>query len=128
MLISREKVLYPELSYKLCGLLYAVHNELGPERSEMSYGDALEEKLKLESIPYKRETALVASFQGEKSRRNVPDFVIEGIIVIDLKAKRIITKEDYFQMRRYLASSGMSLGLIANFRQKYLSPKRILYS
>ena len=128
MLINREKVLYPELSYEICGLLYEIHNELGPERSEMSYADALEQKLKLKDVPYKRETSLPASFIGEGSRRNVPDFVIKGIIVIDLKAKRIVTKEDYFQMRRYLAVSGLKLGLIVNFRQKYLNPKRVLYS
>ena len=128
MLINAVKVLYPELSYEICGLLYDIHNELGPERSEMSYADALEQKLKQANISYKRETGLVASFAGEGSRRNVPDFVIKGIIIVDLKAKRLITKEDYFQMRRYLASSGLKLGLIANFRQKYLHPKRILYS
>lgn len=128
MLMEPEKVLYPELSYKICGLLYAVHNELGSERNEMSYADALEQKFKEEGIPYEREKALDASFQGEKSRRNVPDFIIKGIIIIDLKAKRVITKEDYFQMKRYLASSGIKLGFIANLHQKYLYPKRVLHS
>lgn len=128
MLNEPEKVLYPELSFKLCGLLFDVHNELGSERSEMSYADAFEQKLKQESLPYTREKALAPSFTGEGTRRNVPDFTIKGIIVIDLKAKRIVTKEDYFQMRRHLVASGMKLGLIVNFRQKYLYPKRVLHS
>lgn len=128
MLMKPDGVLYPELSYKITGLLYAVHNELGPERSEMSYADALEQKFKETGVNYKREKAMVASFLGEGARRNVPDFIIEGIIVIDLKAKRIVTKEDYFQMRRYLSASSLKLGLIVNFRQKYLSPKRVLHS
>ncbi len=128
MLIEPEKVLHPELSYKICGLLYSIHNELGPERNEMSYADALEQKLNQENISYEREKSLPASFQGERLRRNVPDFIIQGIIIIDLKAKRAVTKEDYFQMKRYLASSGIKLGIIANFRQKYLYPKRILHS
>ena len=57
-------------------------------------------------------------------RHNLPDFIIDNEIVLDLKAKRIITKEDYFQMKRYLSASGKRLGLIVNFRQKYISPKR----
>ena len=66
------------------------------------------------------------SFEGEKARRNIPDFIINDQIIIDIKAKRIITKEDYFQMKRYLVSSGKKLGIIVNFRQTYLNPKRIV--
>jgi hypothetical protein len=43
-----------------------------------------------------------------------------------LKAKPIISKDDYFQMRRYLVSYKKKLGLVINFRQVYLRPKRIL--
>ena len=39
-----------------------------------------------------------------------------------------ITKEDYFQMQRYLHSAKMKLGLIVNFHSYYLYPKRILNS
>lgn len=128
MLIKPEKVLYPELSYEICGLLYAVHNELGTERSEKSYADAFEQKLIQKNITYTREKGLPVSFDGERERRNVPDFTIKGIIILDCKAKRMLTKEDYFQMRRYLAASCMKLGLVVNFRQKYLYPKRVLHS
>lgn len=121
-----EKIIYPELSYKICGLCFSVHNKLGQFRSEKSYADALEEILKKNKIDYKRETALPVSFTGESERRNIPDFTIDDKIILDLKAKRIVTKEDYYQMKRYLVASNKKLGLIVNFRQKYLSPKRIL--
>ncbi|OGF62932.1 hypothetical protein A2926_02425 [Candidatus Giovannonibacteria bacterium RIFCSPLOWO2_01_FULL_44_40] len=121
-----DKVLYPELSYKVCGLCFKIHNDLGQFRSEKSYADALEEVLKLAGISYRREQSLGASFAGENDRRNIPDFIIEDKIVVDLKAKRIVSKEDYYQMKRYLVASDKKLGLIVNFRQKYLSPKRIL--
>ena len=121
-----DKVIYPELSYKVCGLCFKVHNNLGQFRSEKSYADALENLLKLEGIEYKREFALGSSFEGEDDRRNIPDFIIEDKIILDLKAKRIVTKEDYYQMKRYLTVSNKKLGLIVNFRQKYINPKRIL--
>jgi len=47
-------------------------------------------------------------------------------MIVDFKAKRLITKDDYYQMQRYLKSANIKLGLIVNFRQKYLKPKRIL--
>ncbi|MCX6740373.1 MAG: GxxExxY protein [Candidatus Parcubacteria bacterium] len=121
-----SKVLYPDLSYKICGLCFNVHNQLGRFRNEKSYADALEGLLKENNISYFREKPFNPSFEEEKERRNIPDFLIEDKIILDLKAKRIITKEDYFQMKRYLISGNKKLGLIVNFRQKYISPKRVL--
>ena len=54
------------------------------------------------------------------------DFIIEGKIIVDIKAKKFITKEDYNQMQRYLNVSGLILGMIVNFRNTHLKPKRII--
>jgi GxxExxY protein len=121
-----EKILHPELSYKICGLCFKIQNELGRYRNEKQYADAFESLLKENKVNYKREFALPASFEGEKDRRNIPDFIVEDKIIVDFKAKNIPTKEDYFQMKRYLVSYDKELGLIVNFRQKYIYPKRIL--
>ena len=116
-------IIYKELSYKICGLCFETHNALGRYRNEQSYTDYIEQSLIKAGLKYSRELALPTSFNGEKDRRHIPDFVIEDKIIVDLKAKRMITKDDYFQMKRYLISSGKRLGIIVNFRQQYLSPK-----
>jgi GxxExxY protein len=121
-----KKIIYPELSYKICGLLFAVHKSLGRYRSEKQYMDAFEKLLIAEGVNYIREKPLPPSFDGEKNRRNIPDFIIEDKIIIDFKNKDFITKDDYFQMQRYLKSYNKKLGLIVNFRQKHLYPKRVL--
>ena len=126
MLRINKNIIYSKLSYQICGLCFYIHNKLGRYRNERQYADALEELLKENKTKYIREKPLPPSFKGEKERRNVPDFVIENKIIVDLKAKSIILKEDYFQMRRYLVSYNKELGLIINFRQKYLYPKRVL--
>lgn len=124
--IRQSNVLYPELSYAINGLCFTIHNKLGRFRNERQYADALEEKLKDSSLKYAREKSLPPSFEGEHNNRNIPDFIVEDKVVIDIKAKRLITKEDYFQMKRYLISSGLHLGIIVNFRQNVLTPKRIV--
>jgi GxxExxY protein len=126
MLRITRDVLYPELSYKICGFCFYVHNKLGRYRNEKQYSDALENVLKENNIKYQKEKPLQPSFEGEKPNRNIPDFLIEDKIVLDIKAKPFITKDDYFQLRRYLVSCNKRLGLIVNFRQLYLYPKRIL--
>jgi GxxExxY protein len=125
-IIKQGTVLCPELSYKIAGFSFKIQNELGRFRSERSYADAFEVLLKKENIRYEREKALPPSFEGEIERRNIPDFIIDDLIILDLKAKRIITRADYSQMKRYLAAYSKKLGIIVNFQQRYISPKRIL--
>ena len=126
MLVKKKNIFYPRLSYTINGLFYKVHNQLGRFRNEKQYADAFEELLKESKIKYTRERSLPLSFKGEQPRRNIPDFIIEDKVIVDLKAKRLITKEDYYQMRRYLASYKKELGILVNFRQTSLAPKRVL--
>jgi len=121
-----EKVVYPELSYLICGLCFVTQNQLGRFRSERQYADYLESLLREKGIVYQREMALAPSFINERRNRNKPDFLIEGKIVLDVKAKRLITKDDYYQMKRYLVSGRKRLGLIVNFRPRYVVIKRVL--
>ena len=119
------KIIYKDLSYTLNGLFFKVHNDLGRFRNEKIYADYLEKLLIESNIKYARETSIEPSFEGEKVGRNRPDFIIEDKIIIDLKAKNMISKEDYFQMKRYLDSSKKRLGIIVNFRSIHIYPKRV---
>ncbi|MBD3311030.1 MAG: hypothetical protein GF349_00855 [Candidatus Magasanikbacteria bacterium] len=49
-----NKLIYENLTYKIRGLLFKIHNELGRLCNEKQYGDALEAKLKKENIHYKK--------------------------------------------------------------------------
>ena len=120
------KILYKELSFIINGLLFETHNCLGRYKNEKQYCDCLEELLKKKGLRYKRECVLEVSFNGEKLRRNICDFVIEGAIVLEIKTVDFLTKDHYFQVKRYLSSSGLSLGILVNFRQIRITPKRIL--
>lgn len=117
-----NKILEKELSYKVVGLLYKVHGKLGRYLKERQYADEFESLLKQEGFDYDREKSI--SIAGQKS--SFVDFCISDRIFVDFKAKAFITKEDYYQMQRYLTSGGKELGLIVNFRQKMLCPKRVL--
>lgn len=126
--IQKEKVLYPELSYQLCGLCFGVHNTLGMFRSEKSYGDLLEYSLQSAHIPFVREYEIPPSFVGENEGRNKVDFLIADSVVLELKAIPFVGKKEYYQMQRYLQASKKKLGIIVNFRQRYLRPKRVVCS
>lgn len=118
------KIIEKDLSYRIVGILYKIHQELGRFCREKQYGDVLENKLKEEKIKFIREWPI--ELAGRKS--NFVDFFIEDKILIDLKAKSFINKDDYYQMKRYLEISNKELGLLVNFRQPHLKPKRVLNS
>jgi len=120
------QILFKELSYETIGVCFKTHNELGRFRNEKTYADHVEMLLQKSNIKYLREAAVPIRFENETPRQNRPDFVIESSIVLDLKAKTSVTKEDYFQMKRYLTALNMRLGIIVNFRSIHLTPKRIL--
>ncbi|OGH73712.1 MAG: hypothetical protein A2921_03365 [Candidatus Magasanikbacteria bacterium RIFCSPLOWO2_01_FULL_43_20b] len=113
------ELIYPELSYTLNGILFSVHNEIGQYAREKQYSDAIEVKLKEKSLPYKRE--LRVSDSG-----NIIDFVIDNKVLLELKAKRMLVKEDFNQTQRYLQETQLRLGLLVNFRNQYIKPIRIV--
>ena len=113
------KVIYPELSYKIVGILFEAHKELGHYAREKQYGDFIEKRFKEISLPYKRE--LLISNTG-----NILDFLIDDKIIIELKSVREISKEYYRQLQNYLQQTNMGLGILVNFRTPRLKPIRIL--
>lgn len=125
--MAEEKIIYKDLSYRISGLLFKIHNNLGRYCREKQYGDALEKLLKDEDVSFEREKELPVKMIDNQYTNKV-DFIIENKVLLDLKAKPIILKEDYFQMKRYLDASGYRLGLIVNFRNNYLKPTRVLKS
>ena len=119
------EVLYPKLSYTISGICFEIHNSRGRFCKEKQYSDEFENILKLKSIPYKREFAI--EIDGRSSGDRI-DFVVNDQIIIELKAKKFLTKEDYYQVKRYLKALNMKLGILLNFRDTYIKPKRILVS
>ena len=114
-----------QLCYDITGLCFKVHKDLGRFCREIQYGNKLEELFKVNNWDYAREYT-IKNLAPNSPKGNKVDFVVKLKVLLDLKAKNYITKEDYYQMQRYLQASGLEIGLIVNFRDSHLKPKRIL--
>jgi GxxExxY protein len=120
------KIIEKELSYKLVGLLFDIHNKLGGEYQEKYYTRAVEEKLKEADLRYKKELPVDLKIDGKKIGKYILDFLVENKIVLEIKAKPEILPVDVRQVLAYLQSMNLELGIIANFRGRKLIYKRIL--
>jgi GxxExxY protein len=117
--MEKNEFLYGDETYKLRGLLFSVHNELGRFAKEKQYCDKAEEKFIINQWPYVREPII-----GDVGDR--PDFIVWDLIVVEFKAKPYSQQSDFEQVQRYLQQTKLKLGILVNFRAKYLNPQRIL--
>jgi GxxExxY protein len=123
-----SKLIYPDLSYKIVGILFEVHGELGNRYQEKYYQRAVEVALKRQKLKYNKELSVTLKFDGENIGRYFLDFLIDEKIILELKVKPTLTKTDYKQTQAYLHSSKLKLGILANFYGDSLEYKRILNS
>lgn len=109
------------------GILFDIHNAMGPIYKEKHYVDAIEQKLIAKNVNYVREKPINLNFKNNVVCSNfIPDFIVWDSIVLDAKAKRFITNEDIRQMSRYLDQTGLPLAVVVNFKRQKLEYKRII--
>ncbi len=90
MVHQESKVIYPELSYVITGVCFDVHNQIGRFAKEKHYADLLEDQLIERKIIYSREHIIPNT--GDRI-----DFLIDEKIIVEIKAKTLIVKQDYYQ-------------------------------
>lgn len=121
-----EKVIYPDLSYKLVGILFNVHKKLGNCYQEKYYQRAVKVALEKEGIKFKEQISGPIIFDGKMIGKYFLDFLIEDKIILELKTLPILKPQDYKQVKAYLKASGLKLGILVNFAGNNLVFKRIL--
>ena len=118
------KLIYPQLSYKLMAVLFKVQNKLGSSYQEKYYQRAIKRELTSQKIPFEQEKLIKLAYEGERIGNYFLDFVIDGKIVLEIKAVPFIKKEWTNQVVAYLVSTNLPLAIIANFRTPKLTYKR----
>jgi len=120
------EIIYKELSYAIVGAAMEVHRILGPGFLEAVYEAALAHELTLRGIPFERQKELPVYYKGQLVGHYVADFVVDGQIILELKAVSALTKAHEAQAHNYLAATGLSLAILLNFGAESLQQKRIV--
>jgi GxxExxY protein len=120
------EIIYPELSYKIVGILYKVYNELGGGYQERIYQAAVRKEFLEQKLGFMEQVKADLFYDGNKLHRYYLDFVIEHKIVLELKVAPRFTPRDIMQVLGYLKQSGLILGILASLNRNGVFSKRIL--
>ncbi|MBU1146189.1 GxxExxY protein [Patescibacteria group bacterium] len=124
--IKRNDLIYPDLCYKIIGVLYTAYNELGPGYQEKYYQKAVAEFLKVNSLFFEEQVNTPLIVNGNKIGSYYLDFLIDRKIILELKRGEVFRKSNIEQVFAYLKATNLKLGIIANFTKNGLKFKRIV--
>ena len=103
------------------GAAIEVHKALGPGLLESAYGACLAAELWERGIAFEREVPLPVRFKGHTLEIGYRlDFVVQGQVVVELKAVEKIMPVHEAQLLTYLKLSSMRTGLLLNFNAPYM--------
>ncbi len=96
-------IIYKDDSYKIIGICFEVHNNLGPGFLEIVYKDALEYEFKKANIPYEREKQYDVDYKGIILQHNFyADFVVYNKIILEVKSVKYLVDEFTARTINYL--------------------------
>ncbi len=104
------------LSREVIGAAIEVHKALGAGLLESAYEECLCQELKLRGIPFERQVELPIEYKGIKLPAGYRmDIVVDGLLVLELKAVENLLPIHEAQLITYLRLSKIWLGLLINF-------------
>ncbi len=122
-----EDYIQTDESYKIIGLLFEVHKNLGKGFSEIVYKDALEFEFRSNNILFEREKEFSVTYKNSILKHKFyADFVVFGSIILEIKTVECFNASHYNQCLNYLKVSGYQLALLVNFNAVSLEHKRIV--
>ena len=124
-----DEYLYENESYKIIGILYEVHKNLGKGFSEIVYKDAIEYEFQKNNITYEREREYQVNYKEIVLKHKFfADFVVYDKIILEVKSTDSFIDIHYTQCINYLKVSKNKLAILANFNKTSLEYKRIINS
>ena len=123
-----EDYLYERETYQIIGAMMEVHKTLGCGFLEAVYQEALAIEFEKQKIPFVKEKKLILFYKGIQIEKfYIADFVCFDKIIVELKALSALTSTHDYIMINYLKATKLKVGLLANFGERSLKYKRLIY-
>jgi len=120
-----EQYKHSELTARIIGCAMTVHKALGNGFQEVIYQRALEIEMRMAHISFNREFEMPIHYRNEQIGTRRVDFLVEGIISVELKAITKLEDVHFAQAINYLEAYNLEIGLLINFGETSLNFKRL---
>ena len=109
------ELVHCQLTFAIIGACFDLHNELGHGFSETVYRRALALLLRERRFTVVEEARVVVTFHGIRVGTFFVDLVVDGKVLIEIKATRDLEPRFVAQTLNYLKAAGGGVGLLVNF-------------
>ncbi|MBI4515818.1 MAG: GxxExxY protein [Deltaproteobacteria bacterium] len=117
---------FEALSGRILDAAVAVHRALGPGFLESVYENALVVAFEHRGIRFEQQREVRVSFEGEEVGLHRLDLLVEGEIVLEIKAVKALEDVHFAQLKSYLKATHLHIGLLLNFNAPTLIVKRVV--
>lgn len=114
-----------ELTEKIIAAAIRVHKELGPGFLEAMYEEALAIELTWKELSFERQKLLPVFYHEHLIGEHRLDFVLEGKVIVELKAISALEDIHFAIVRSYLKAANLNDALLLNFASVRLIVKRV---
>jgi len=121
----KQEYKYSELTSQIIGCAMEVHQKLGSGFQEVIYQRALEIEMSVSGMTFNREFEMPIYYRNIQIGTRRVDFLINGIISVELKAITKLEDVHLAQAINYLEAYNLEIGLLINFGERSLSFKRL---
>ena len=119
---------YSDLTGKIIGCAIEVHNIIGPGFQEKIYQRALAIEMSLQGLSFVEQFSHTVFYKGEIAGGRRSDYIVEGVISVEIKALSQTDDADLNQAINYLEAYRLEIGLLINFGSRRLQVKRVINS
>lgn len=122
--------MYKELSYLVHGAAIEVRKDFGPGHKEKLYQTALAQEFTRRAVRFEQEKSIsiYSPKDGQKVGLYRPDFIVDGKIIVELKAEKFIHPDEIKRLYDYLRNSRFELAYLINFVPTPLLVKRVIFT
>ncbi len=113
-----------QLSEKIIGCAMKVHSTLGPGFLESVYQHALAHELGKAKLKVESDKPISVHYDGLAVGNFFADLLVEGRMLLELKASHALAPAHEVQLVNYLTATGIEIGLLLNFGAERLEFKR----
>ena len=106
---------HTDITEKIIGAFFSVHNALGYGFSEKVYENALVIELRKMGLLVAQQPPIVVYYEGEVVGEFFADIIVEDKVIVELKSAKMILKEHEAQILTYLKATSYEVGLLLNF-------------